>query len=54
MSKPIITVVGFGPMGERFTRLFSSDMNVRVSSSRNVEEAVTEIGATIVTDRGKS
>ena len=52
MSKPIMTVVGFGPMGKRFTRLFSSDISARVSSSRNVGEEVAEIGVTIVADRG--
>ena len=52
MSKPIMTVIGFGPMGKRFTRLFSSDINVLVSSSRNVQEEVAEIGATLVADRG--
>ena len=46
-----MTVVGFGPMGKRFTRLFSSDFNVRVSSSRNVGKEVAEIGVTVVTDR---
>jgi prephenate dehydrogenase len=46
-----MTVVGFGPMGRRFTSLFSSDFNVCVSSSRNVGEEVAEIGATVVTDR---
>ena len=52
MPKPIMTVVGFGPMGRRFTRLFSSDFDVRVSSSRDVGEEVAEIGATVVPDRG--
>ncbi len=51
MSKPIMTVVGFGPMGRRFTRLFSSDFNVRVSSSRDVGEEVAKIGATVIPDR---
>ena len=52
MSKPIMTVVGFGPMGRRFTRLFSSDFDVCVSSSRDVGEEVAEIGATVAPDRG--
>jgi prephenate dehydrogenase len=50
MSKSIMTIIGFGPMGKRFTRLFSQDLDVRVSSSRNVKQEVTAIGGTIATD----
>jgi prephenate dehydrogenase len=51
MSKPIMTIVGFGPMGKRFARLFSSDLDVRVISSRDVKEEVAEFGATVAHDR---
>lgn len=51
MPKPIMTIVGFGPMGKRFARLFSQDYDVLVSSSRNVEVEIIDAGATIADDR---
>ncbi|MCX5772436.1 MAG: prephenate dehydrogenase/arogenate dehydrogenase family protein [Candidatus Hydrogenedentes bacterium] len=54
MSKPIMTIVGFGPMGKRFAHLFSSDMDVRVSSSRNVADEVASVGAVSIGDRGSA
>jgi len=54
MSMPIMTIVGFGAMGNRFARLFSSEMDVRVSSSRNVANEVADCGASFVSDRGSA
>lgn len=51
MSKPIMNIVGFGPMGKRFTRLFSKDFDVRVSSSRNVKNEIVDLGATMANSR---
>jgi prephenate dehydrogenase len=51
MAKSIITIIGFGPIGRRFAHLFSQDFDVRVSSTRDVKEEVTDAGATIATDR---
>lgn len=51
MLKAKMTIIGYGPMGKRFTNLFSNDFDVYVSSSRKVEDEVTSVGATIVDDR---
>ena len=51
MSKPIMSIIGFGPMGKRFTRLFSKDFDVRVCSSRNVKKEAVAMGAAIVSER---
>lgn len=49
-----MTIIGYGPMGKRFTELFSKDYYVIVSSSRNVEEKVNTSGAVITNDRPMS
>jgi prephenate dehydrogenase len=51
MSKAIMTIIGYGPMGRRFTNLFAQDFDVRVSSSRDVKKEVSNTGATIAIDR---
>jgi prephenate dehydrogenase len=51
MSKPIMNIVGFGPMGKRFTCLFSQEFDVRVSSSRDVKNEVAGLGAAIADER---
>jgi len=50
MSKPIMTIIGFGPMGKKLTALFSKAFEVRVSSSGNVKDNVDALGATTVND----
>jgi len=50
MSKPVMTIIGFGPMGKKFTALFSTAFDVYVSSSRNLVGKVEELGATVVND----
>lgn len=54
MLKPVMTIIGYGPMGKRFTDLFSEDYCVIVSSSRNVQEEVSSSGAVITNDRPMS
>jgi prephenate dehydrogenase len=51
MPKAIMTIVGFGPMGRRFTRLFADDLDVQVSSSRDVQQEVEELGGRLASDR---
>ena len=51
MSKPNMTIVGFGPMGKRFTSLFSREFDVCVSSSRDVKNEVVDLGAAITNNR---
>jgi prephenate dehydrogenase len=46
-----MTVIGYGPMGRRFTNLFAQEFDVYVSSSRDVEKVVRKAGATRVVDR---
>ena len=54
MPKPAMTIIGYGPMGKRFTDLFSEDYYVIVSSSRNVEEEIITSGAVVTNDRPMS
>ena len=54
MPKPIMTIIGFGPMGKRFACLFSQDFDVRVSSSRNVTQEAADAGVTIAANRHSS
>jgi prephenate dehydrogenase len=51
MPKLIMAIVGFGPMGRRFTRLFAQEFDVRVTSSRDVEHEVVDLGGVIANDR---
>lgn len=51
MTKPIMTMVGFGPMGKRFTRLFADEFDVRVCSSRDVDTEVKKLKATVALNR---
>jgi prephenate dehydrogenase len=51
MAKPIMTIIGYGPMGRRFAHLFAEDFDLRVSSSRDVEKEVSSAGATLAVDR---
>ncbi|THB74196.1 MAG: hypothetical protein D6B25_13980 [Desulfobulbaceae bacterium] len=53
MAQPIMSIVGFGPMGKLFTHLFSQDFSVYVSSSRPVKNEVASLGAVLVSDRQK-
>lgn len=46
-----MTVIGFGKMGKRFTRLFSNSFEVHVSSSRDVSIEVNEMGVKVCSDR---
>lgn len=52
MTKPRMTVIGFGRMGQRFTEIFSDGFVVGVSSSRDVTEEVNDMGAYRVKDFG--
>jgi len=54
MQKLSMTVIGFGPMGKRFTKLFSNDFEVIVSSSRKVSIEVEKLGAKQTNDRQES
>ena len=44
MDLPNMLVIGFGRMGRKFAEVFSERFDVYVASSRNVSDAVAEIG----------
>ncbi len=54
MTKPGMTIIGFGRIGRRFAEIFKDGFVVGVSSSRDVAEEVISIGAHCVEDFGEA
>lgn len=49
--KPTMTIVGFGPMGKRFTNIFQNEFEVQISSTRNISQELANFKASYVKDR---
>jgi hypothetical protein len=49
---PIMTIIGFGRMGKKFTEFFAEGFDVQVVSSRNVASEVESLGARCARDLG--
>ncbi len=54
MTKPRMTIIGFGVMGKRFAKIFENGFDVGISSSRDVAEEAAGIGAHLVQDFGEA